>query len=158
VENARLAINASKGGHRRRFLLPVLEPLEDGIPEPKILFKASGRILTQAMRRAIRDANLVSENIKLEISEDAFKLSATGDIGSAYSEWEKDSDELLELKAEEEVTATYTLSYLTNMFNALNPLCDVVIIESSTDMPCRIKADGVPHIEADLYLAPCIGV
>jgi len=65
-ENARLIIRCKRGGHTRRFVMPVLEPLDDEVPQPKIFFKASSRILTQSLRRAIRDASLVSEHVKVE--------------------------------------------------------------------------------------------
>ncbi|MQY83300.1 hypothetical protein GH157_06385, partial [archaeon] len=130
-EQARLVILCKRGGHSRRFMMPILEPLDEDVPQPKIFFKASTRILTSSLRRAMRDASLVSEHVKLEISGDVFKISATGDMGSALSEWEKASDELLELKAEEDSNANFTLSYLNDMFGQLKNLSEVVTLHLS---------------------------
>jgi hypothetical protein len=69
-ENARLTIHCKRGGHTRRFAMPILEPLDDEVPQPKIFFKASSRILTQSLRRAIRDSTLVSEHVKVEVAGD----------------------------------------------------------------------------------------
>ncbi len=159
AEEARLVLLASKGGNTRRFSIPVLEPLDDEVPKPKIFFKSTGRILTKSMIRAIKDSNLVSEHVKFDVNATRLAIIAKGDMGSATNEFEGGGDELLELKAEENATATYTLSYLTDMFGALGKLADVVTIELSTDMPMKIEATcNNPSLEVTLYLAPCIGV
>jgi len=156
-ENARLTIHCKRGGHTRRFSMPILEPLDDEVPQPKIFFKASSRILTQSLRRAIRDSTLVSEHVKVEVAGEVFKVSATGDMGSAQSEWEKDSDELLELKMEEDASATFTLSYLQDIVNAVAASSEVATLELSTDMPIKMDFE-LPQGRLVYYLAPCIGV
>ena len=159
AEKAQLQILAKKIGFTRRFTLSTLEPLEDEVPKPKIFFKSSGRIITQSVDRAIKDADLVSEHVRFSLDKEVMKIVATGDLGSAANEFEKGGDELLELKSEEDSTATFTLSYLKDMFGALKNLTDVVTIELATDMPMKIEATAsVPNIEVTLYLAPCIGV
>ena len=160
AEKAKLTILARMGGRRRRFSLPVLEPLDDEVPEPKILFKSEGRILTESVERAIKDADLVSEFMKIQISREMMKFTATGDMGSADNEFEKGSDELLELKAEEDSASMFTLSYLKDMFGQLKNLTDVVTLSVTTDMPIKIDATPAndPNLEITLYLAPCIGV
>ncbi len=159
AEKARLIILTKKHGYSRRFSLSTLEPLDEEMPEPKIIFKAKARMVTESMRRAIKDAELVSEHVRFVLTEDAMKINAIGDMGSAANEYEKGSDELLELTVEEEAKATYTLSYLTSMFGALKDLAEVVTISLSTDMPMKIEATpAIPNLEITLYLAPCIGV
>ena len=156
-ENARLIIRCKRGGHTRRFIMPILEPLDEEVPQPKIFFKASSRILTHSLRRAIRDASLVSEHVKMEATGENFKISATGDMGSAQSDWEKGSDELLELKAEEDSSATFTLSYLQDIVNAVAASSEVATLELSTDMPIKMDFE-LPQGRLIYYLAPCIGV
>lgn len=159
AEEARIVILAKKHGYSRRFSLTTLEPLEEGMPEPKIVFKAKARIVTESVGRAIKDADLVSEHVRFVLTEDAMKINAVGDMGSAANEYEKGSDALLELTVEEEAKATYTLSYLKSMFGALKDLAEVVTISLSTDMPIKIEAEtNDPDLEITLYLAPCIGV
>jgi proliferating cell nuclear antigen len=88
-ERACLAIQCSREGHTRRFMMPVLEPLDEEVPQPKILFRSSAWILTKSLREAIRDADLVGENVKIEVAGDMLKMSAVGDMGSAFSEWQR---------------------------------------------------------------------
>ena len=156
-DKARLVIHCRRGGHSRRFMMPILEPLDEEIPQPKIFFKASTRILTGSLRRAIRDSSLVSEHVNMEVEGGVFKISATGDMGSALSEWEKESDELLEVKAEEDSSATFTLSYLSDIVNAVQASSEVATLELSTDMPIKMDFE-LPQGRLIYYLAPCIGV
>ena len=159
AEQARLSIVASTFGRSRRFSLPILEPLEEEVPKPKILFKSEARILTQNVDSAIKDANLVSEHVKIAIEAEVLKFDARGDIGSACNEYTKGSDEILELKSEEDSSANFTLSYLTDMFGQLKNLADTVTLHLSTDMPLRIEVTpNDRNLEIDLYLAPMIGV
>ena len=155
-EKARLVVRCTRPGHTRRFEMVILEPLDEEVPQPKILFKSSARILTQSLRRAIRDADLVSENVKLEVTREALKMSAVGDIGSAFSEWERGTEELLELKAEEDSGATFTLSYLKDIINSASVSSEVATLELTTDMPLRMDFE-LPQGTLVYYLAPCIG-
>ena len=155
-ERARLVIRCTRPGHTRRFEMTILEPLDEEFPQPKILYKSSARILTQSLREAIRDADLVSENVKIEVADDMLKMSAVGDMGSAFSEWERGTDELLELRAEEDSGATFTLSYLRDIINSASVSSEVATLELTTDMPTRIDFE-LPQGRLVYYLAPCIG-
>jgi proliferating cell nuclear antigen len=155
-ERARLVIRCIRQGHSRRFTMPILEPLDEEVPQPKIFFKSSARILTQSLRRAIRDADLVSEHVKIEVADDMLKMSAVGDIGSAFSDWERGADELLELKAEEDSGATFTLSYLRDIINSAGVSTEVATLELTTDMPLRMDFE-LPQGKLVYYLAPVIG-
>ena len=157
-KDARLAILTERSGVKRRFALPTLEPLGDEVPEPKIFWKSEGRILTQSIDSAIKDSDLVAEHVKIMFTNDSLVFNAVGDVGSARNEWEKDSDELLQLKSEEDSAATFTLTYLKDMFGQLKNLTDVVTLNLSTDMPLKISSEGNGNLEIDLFLAPCIGV
>ncbi len=159
AEKGKLIILARKTGYTRRFTLSTLEPLDEEIPKPKIFFKAEGRILTESVVRALKDGDLVSEYLKIMFTKDMLQFNASGDIGSARNEFEKGSDELLQLKVEEDAEATFTLSYLTDMLTRLEDLADVVTISLAEDMPVKIEAEpNDPNLEITLYLAPCIGV
>lgn len=156
-EKARLVIHCKRGGHNRRFEMPILEPLDEEVPQPKIFFKGKARITSDAVRMAIRDANLVSEHVKVEMVDGLLKVNAEGDMGSSFSEWETSSDDVLELKVDEDSNATFTLSYLQDIANAAGANSEVVTIELSTDMPIKMDFE-IPQGRLVYYLAPCIGV
>lgn len=156
-EKMKLAIECSRGGHVRQFVMPLLEPSDGDVPSPKIFFKARARILTRGLRHAIRDSVLVSEHAKFEFSPEDLKISAEGDVGSAMSKWDKTAEDMLELKAEEKAAATFTLSYLQEIVNAASVSSEVVSIELSSDMPIKLDFE-LPQGKLVYYLAPCIGV
>lgn len=158
-KDAKLNIAASKSGFRRNFKVPIMEPYEDEVPEPKINFKTSSRLTVKAFEIATKDAGLVSDHIKISLNDAQMTMNAEGDIGSAASEWTKDSDDLLDLKGEEDATATFTLTYIADIVGALKPLADVVEIELSSDMPIKFVGECTKEqVEATFYLAPVIGV
>jgi len=76
--------------------------------------------------------------------------------GSAFSEWARDADELLELKADEESGADFTLSYLSNIINSAGVSTEVATLDLTTDMPLRMDFE-LPQGHLIYYLAPMIG-
>lgn len=158
-KDAKLNINASKAGFNRKFKIPIMEPYEDEVPEPKITFKSSSRLTIKAFEIATKDGGLVSEHIKVTLNDAQMVIDAVGDVGSATSEWTKDSDDLLDLKGEEDCVATFTLSYISEIVRALKPLADVVKLELSSDMPIKIIGECTnEQVKATFFLAPLIGV
>jgi Ca2+-dependent lipid-binding protein len=114
-------------------MVPILEPYEGDVPSPRIFFKASARIMTQSLRRSIRDAALVSEHVKLEIMGEEFIFGTTRNnvlneiIGvvlilsflmAAFSK-EKQEDELIaKIRLESLVWATY-VNYAVLLFSMI---------------------------------------
>ena len=156
-EKMKFIVECSRGGHSRRFVMPILEPSDGEVPSPKIFFKARARMLTRGLRHAIRDAVLVSEHTKFEFTPEELKVSAEGDVGSAMSRWDKGAEDLLELKVEEKAGATFTLSFLQVIVNAASVSSEVVTLELSSDMPIKLDFE-LPQGKLVYYLAPCIGV
>lgn len=156
-ETMKLIIECSRGGHTRQFMMPLLEAGEEEVPSPKIFFKANARVLTRSLRRAVRDAALVSEHVKFEVTPEEFKISAEGDVGSAMARWDKGAEDLLGLKVEEKASATFTLSYLEDIVNAASVSSEVASLELSSDMPIKLNFE-LPQGRLVYYLAPCIGV
>jgi len=172
VERAKLTLKGDLKGRTRRFDLPLLEPLDEEVPSPKIKFHGTVKMPLSALYEATKDASLVSEHVVFKATEDSLTVTGSGDNGDAFSEWSKDSEEILSYKVDEDTLGTYTLSYIMDILNAMKSLADVATISTSTDMPIKIEAHG-PKVENEdplvvkdpqnlwdlvYYLAPCIGV
>lgn len=158
-ERGMLRIQGRKGGLTRRFEVVLLEPTEEEVPEPKIVFNSKVRILTQAFERAIKDAELVSEHVVFDAKKEVFNMSGKGELGSAISSWERSGDEILQMETSEDSEATYTLSYLKDIISALKPVAEVLTVQFSQDMPIMLTAEcKTTELEAKYFLAPCIGV
>ena len=59
-------------------------------------------------------------------------------LRSAFSEWDRDSDDLLELDSSEDSGATFTLSYLRDIVGVVSMSSEVATIELSTEMQIRM--------------------
>jgi len=157
-EKARMQITSAVGGHRRQFEIPMLEPLDEEAPVPDISFKAKIQVMTDAIKEAVRDANLVSEHIEMKTHMNQFSFNSHGDLGSTHSAWDNESDDILSIEASEEITATFTLSMMKDLIDAVR-FAETVTLEGDTDMPMKIHAEGGKNncLEMTFHLAPCIG-
>ena len=156
VDRARLNI-VLKSDIVREKNLPVLEPSDEEVPQPKIFFKAHARVLVKGLLKALKDFNELGEHVTISVKDDVLSLRQQGDFGGQSTPFEKYSDNVLELKCEEDSATTYTTSYLSKMIKALQPLSEVVNLDFSTDMPIKIW----PELEVgslEFYIAPCTGV
>jgi proliferating cell nuclear antigen len=155
IERARLNI-VLKSDIVREKNLPVLEPSDEEVPQPKIFFKAHARVLVKGLLKALKDFNELGEHVTISVKDDVLNLRQQGDFGGQSTPFEKYSDNVLELRYEEDSATTFTTSYLSKMIKALQPLSEVVNIDFSTDMPLRLSPELVSG-SLEYYLAPCIG-
>lgn len=122
-EKMRFVITATKGGHKRRFELPLLDTIEDTVPDPKIFFKAQTKMLTKALDGAIKDSILVADHAAFLIeggqTNTVFRITGKGDLGDAVNEFEKGDDNIIEIKLEEDSSAKFTLSYLEQIIGQI---------------------------------------
>ena len=170
VERAKLILNGKLRGRTRRFELPILNEEEEEVPQPKINFTSEVKMTLDSVSEATMDVNLVSQHVVIKLTEELVSITGQGDMGDAFGEWEKDSDDVLSLKVEEEALATFTLSYILDMVKALKGTAEEVVdISMTTDMPIKLEAHG-DRVEVSVdqpeeqntwdlvyYLAPCIG-
>jgi len=141
---------------RRIKKVPVLEPLEEEIPQPRIFFKSRARLLSKTVKRKILDdLSTSSEHLRISISDDEILFSVNS--GEEKTPLERDNDNVLELKCDEESSATYTMSYLMDIFKGFQDLTEVVSLHLSEDMPIKIEVE-LPQGRLDYYVAPCIGI
>ena len=157
VDKARLVIKLTRANATRKFEVPLLDPYDEEVPKPRIEFHTKVRMRCEALASAVKDVALVNEHVKFRSSKDpSLHVFGEGDMGSAFSDWEKDSDDIIEIDAKEESLATYTLSYLAPIVAQCKDVGDNVTLEFSKDMPIKIDAETGDHLLATFYLAPCI--
>lgn len=145
-----------KGRYTRTFNMATLEPVAEEVPAPKISFNAMAKITTACLRNAMADVATVSDHIQFEMTADKLVMRASGYIGSASVEVERDSEELLSLKVEEASKATFSLNYLSETVKAAYNISDIVTVEFSTDMPIRLDFEMPQEGKLQYYLAPRI--
>lgn len=145
-----------KGKYTRTFSITTLEAAGEEAPIPKITFNAKAKLTTECLRQSMDDASTVSDHVKLEASPEKFVMVATGDVGTAKIEWEKESEALLGLDVKEESKATFSLNYLAEIIKAASTTSDVATVEFSTNIPVRLEFELPQGGKLAYYLAPRI--
>jgi proliferating cell nuclear antigen len=152
---ARLTITLI-GSYTRTFSIPTLDTVDDAVPTPKLSLKAKIRITTNTLKDAMDDASTVSDHIKLIMTNEKFVMNAQGNVGNVLIEIPKESEVILDMEAEEESTAMFSLNYLSEMIKAASALSEIAIVEFSTDMPIKLNFELPQGGKLQYYLAPRI--
>jgi proliferating cell nuclear antigen len=139
--------------------LVLMEVSEEEVPEPKLTFNAKVAMTASDFYETLRDVELVSDNVRIEVDGESLVMNAKGDVSGAKIEVKKGSDALISMEAKEPSRATFSLSYLTDIVKAASDTSDIVTLEFSTDMPLRLdfrqRYDGklayllAPRIEVE---------
>ncbi len=132
----RLAI-MFKGTSTRRLSLPLIDVREAELPEPKIQFTATADILAGVIQDGLRDAELISDNVRFELNENGFYVSAVGDKGTTELKLDKGDKGLVNLSVKDPAQAMFNLNYLTDMTKAATS-ADVIKINLGTNLPIQL--------------------
>jgi proliferating cell nuclear antigen len=111
-------------------------------------------ILAGVIQDGLKDAELISDNVRFEISEEGFFITAEGDRGSTELKLCKGDKGLLKLSVKERARAMFNIKYLTDMTKAAGA-ADVIRISLGTDLPIQLDypvAGGVGRLR--FLLAP----
>ncbi|MEM2890014.1 MAG: proliferating cell nuclear antigen (pcna) [Candidatus Hadarchaeum sp.] len=149
----RLAI-VFKGASTRRLSLPLIDVREAELQEPRIQFTATAEILAGIIQDGLKDAELISDNVRFELNEEGFFITAEGDRGSTELKLCKGDKGLLKLSAKERARAMFNIKYLTDMTKAAGS-ADVIKISLGTNLPIQLDypiAGGVGRLR--FLLAP----
>jgi len=144
-----------RGRYTKSFTIPRLETAGEEAPgELKIPFDAKVTLDATELRRAIADAALIADFVKISADGGKLVLTAEGEVSSATIEFPRDCEAVLDLDVKSASTATFDTSMLERMLKAGSNLADIVTIEFSTNKP--IKLDFRLPYEGKLvfYLAP----
>ncbi len=142
------------GKYARTFNMPTLEAEEEEVPTPRVTFNVKAEMRAGGLNKAIEDASLVSDHVKLEADDEKLILRATGDLMGAIVELKKGSEALLNVEAIESSKATFSLNYLSEIVKAASATSDVVTLEFSTDMPIKLDFKQPKGGKLVYYLAP----
>ena len=153
-DDERLTLTLMSDIHRKK-VLPCLEPLEEEVPKPRILFKSKVRMVAQTLKRILDD--LDGEHVTITTKDDTVIFSHKGDRYDESTPLDKDNDNILDLRVEEPTKATYTKDYLSQILKAVVKVSEVVTLEYSEDTPIKIDAE-IPQGKLIYHVAPCIGV
>jgi len=139
---------------KRRFTIPLLDISQEEVPPiDQLQFDTKAEIKSDILQRGIEDAEVVSDSVLFEASEDSFFMKAEGDISSAHLELEKGSQSLISIKTNGDTRARYPVDYLKKMIKATK-IADKVILEWSKDYPMKLTFNSEDKISLNMILAP----
>ncbi len=137
----------------RTFNLALLDLGKEELPLPKVPFTVRAKVLSDAMRDALKDAEIVSDYVKLEGLEDRLCVKASSDRGNVEVEFTPDSGSLIELEVKEPSSASYSLDYLVDMMKA-SVIADILTVEFATNKPLALTFDLPGGGKLTFFLAP----
>ncbi|WP_455364390.1 proliferating cell nuclear antigen (pcna) [[Eubacterium] cellulosolvens] len=141
---------------KKVYVIPTLETIEEETPTPKVNFNSLIKIPSTVFKEIIDDTQEVSDNVKLEATSERFTVSASTELSSGRFEIEKGAETLLDIQVKEPSTATYNLSYLSDMVKGGGDTSEILSLEFSTNMPLRLKFEMPQSGQIVYYLAPRI--
>ncbi len=140
-----------EGASTRKFSLGIIESTTSPPREPSVEFTAEIKIGADALKEALKDAELVSNHVALNINE-GFKITAEGDTGSVDIKF-LDSN-ILSKEVKAEARAVFALDQLDNLLRASDAQ-SVIILRLKTDSPLKIEY-SIGEGRVIYYLAPRI--
>ncbi len=139
---------------KRRFSVPLLDLGQEEVPPiDQLEFKAVAEIKPEVIQYGIADADIVSDSVIFEASENKFGMKAEGDISSAQLELEKGNSSLISLKSDKEIQARYPLDYLKKMIKAAK-LADSVTLQWGQDYPMKMSFKAGDKVHLSFVVAP----
>lgn len=154
LEEGRLVIQFYTGKRRRTFKIPLLNIGEGLQREPKIEFGSHVTMQAEAFKDVLRDAKLVSSHVRFSLEPSRFVVEVKGDNGDVRAEFEKDGEELVEIKTPHGAKATFPLQYLEDITKA-STAASPITLYLETDKPMKLSYE-IEGAKVVYYLAPRI--
>lgn len=142
-----------KGKTTRTFVMPLLDIGHEELPTPRVSFNVQAKLLADVVEETLKDAELISDHVKIQATSDELVFHASSDRGESITTFSKDSGALLEFNVKEPSRATYSLNYLMDMMKAAAAV-DVMELQFSTNMPLTLIFDLPGGGKIQYWLAP----
>ncbi len=125
-----------KGSTKRKYYLPLITEETDEIPEPELTFKNNITIDTKTFKEIIENIDAVADNTIIESNESKFLFKGLDDLSEVVVELDKNNENVLEFKVEEEAKAMYGNDYLKKI--AKLKITPFVKLEFSNEYPLQL--------------------
>ena len=148
-----------KSASTRRFSLPQLDISETELPEPKLQFTATAEVSAGVIQDGLRDAEIVGDNVRFELTENGFFMYTESDTGTTELKLHKGDPGLLKLNVKQAAKAMFNIKYLVDMTKAASST-DSIVVNIGSNLPIQLDfsvAEGkgrlrfllAPRIEAE---------
>ena len=126
-------------GYKREFTIHLIESSTATAPIPKLEFTTKATFTRAIFEKVLSDISVVSDQVTVHAVKDKLSFSGKSDIGKAAIELQKNDADVLDLKADADDKATYSIDYLLSISKALGGVVDTLQAEFSTKKPIRLE-------------------
>jgi proliferating cell nuclear antigen len=153
VEGNRLRVTlASKA--ERTFSLPLIDVVGEELPVPKVSFDVMAKMVSDTLRDALKDAEMISDTARFIGEEKELKIKAKSDKGEVEAKFTLEGGSLLEYEVKQPSTSNYGLDYLNEIVGKAYRVSDLVTLEFSTNKPLSLTFDIAGGGILRYFLAP----
>jgi proliferating cell nuclear antigen len=143
-----------EGGFYRRFGLPIVNIVEEEVPEPKLEYTVRIKMNMDAFLDIIGTSSEVSDSVKFVAKDDSLSIIAEGEGGKALESTYTSNDEVFyEYSVQGSHDASYAVDLLLDFIRPLKQISDSVTLEFDNNKPLKLTIDfAIGSIQ--FYLAP----
>lgn len=138
----------------RTFSLAVLDSEIERAPLENLLtidYEAIFNIHSDILIEALKDAEIYSDVLNVEITEETLIITSMGQIGEL--EYELSTEDLIETNIIGKNTGAYSVSFLKTIMK-LAPITEQLAISLKTDHPINLKFNLLEGANLNYFLAP----
>lgn len=143
-----------EGSVVKRYLLPNLEVVVDVPGEVKLEFDVTASVISDVVKKALKDIDLVGDIAEFEADEDSFTIRSFGEGRSRVeAKLTRDSPALLFLEVSSPASSRYDVGYLKKVLN-LAKIAESIDIRFSSDKPLELVFKAPDGSRVRYLLAP----
>ncbi|MBU2559262.1 proliferating cell nuclear antigen (pcna) [archaeon] len=136
----------------RTFNLPLIEVSEEELKVPDLDFPSTVEIKSDIISEGIKDAEIVSDHVILEVDKENFYIKAKGDLGNVEVKASKEG--AISFDVTQDTRSMYSLEYLKDMIKA-SDIADTVKISLGDNIPVKMEFLS-SDVKLSFLLAPRI--
>jgi len=160
----RIALEVSEGKLKvkligkatRAVMLPIIDVPVEQLPTPKVVFTVTAKVASDALREAMKDADVIADSVKFEAKDDGLYIIASSDRGDLEVKFERESEAMFEYDLKEPATARYSLDYLVDIVSKAYRVSDIAVIEFATTKPIALTFEIPMGGKLTYYIAPML--
>lgn len=144
TDGSKLKIKIHNDKIEKDFIIPLIDLRISEQKVPDLDFSASIEIDASLVKEAVKDAEMISDHIRIEANDKKCVISSSGEGTEMKTEF---------MGAEGEATAKYSVDYLAKMFG-VSKLADKVKMSFASDFPLKIDFKETDKFQISFILAP----
>ncbi len=160
----RIALEVSEGKLKvkligkatRAVMLPIIDVPVEQLPTPKVVFTVTAKVASDALREAMKDADVIADSVKFEAKDDGLYITASSDRGDLEVKFERDSEAMFEYDLKEPASARYSLDYLADIVSKAYRVSDIAVIEFATGKPVSLTFEIPMGGRLTYFIAPML--